>query len=159
MRSRRARRITLAVAALLAFALVAAACTPEPPPPSSPAAADIVERHNYLRGLGGLGGLTVDGGMQANAQLHADRLAAGATTCAGALWHSSELASWYPGVTAGENVACVTGCPSDGATVIDLWMDSPPHRANVLRPDFAFIGVATRCNGTLMTAVAHYRSG
>lgn len=161
MRHRRAVRIVVVVVALSALVLVAACGPPDPPPPSSPAAADIVERHNYIRGLDGVGALTVDGEMQAHAQLHADRLAAGASGCVGTLWHSSiaELGSWYPAQSSAENVACVSGCPTSGQQAFDLWMASPSHHDNMVRPDFAFIGVATRCTGSVMMVVAQYRSG
>lgn len=153
----RRRRIVLVVFALLALALVAA-CAPAPPP-SSPAGADAVERHNYLRGLNGIGSLAVDGGLQANAQLHADRLAAGAATCTGRLWHSSEMGAWYPGVLSAENVACVPGCPDNAEMAIGLWARSAPHAANMFNAAYSHIGVATQCNGTLQIVVAHYRSG
>lgn len=158
MRSARTGRILLLVGALAAFVLLAACDPPPPPPPSSPAAADIVERHNYLRSLNRAGPLVADAGMQANAQLHADRLVAGAASCAAPLWHSPELGAWYPGTLSGENVACVPGCPTSGQQPFDLWMNSPPHAANVLRPEFTRIGVATQCNGSVMMVVAQYRS-
>jgi len=157
MRTRRTRRIVLVGLALCALVLVTACGPDAPPPPPSPAAADILARHNYLRGLNGMGGLSVDGAMQANAQFHADRLAAGATGC-GSLWHSPELASWYPGVLAGENISCVTGCPTSGEQPFNLWMSSPPHKANILRPEFTDVGIATSCNGAVMMVVAQYRS-
>lgn len=143
---------------LAVLALVAACAPPPPPPSSSPAATDIVERHNYLRGLSGLGAFTVDGGMQANAQFHADRVAGSVRSCSQALWHSGELGAWYGGHFAGENVACVPGCPNDGKAVFDMWWNSPPHHANIVRPSYTFLGVATSCNGSVMIAVAHYRS-
>lgn len=147
---------------LCALALVAA-CGPTVPPAamesSSPAAADILARHNFARGVNGLGDLVVDGDMQAHAQYHADRLAAGAAGCAGSLWHSTELASWYPGQRVGENVACVPGCPGDGAAAFGLWWNSLPHKENILRPEFTHMGAATTCNGSVQLVVVQYRSG
>lgn len=40
--------------------------------------------------------------------------------------------------TCGENIAA--GSPT-AAEVVDLWMNSPGHRANILNPDFTHIGV------------------
>ena len=144
---------------VLLLALFAAACgpTPDPPPPASPAAQDMVARHNYVRGLNGLGALSVDANMQTNAQFHADRLATGATNCA-TLWHSSELGAWYPGYASGENVACVSGCPDDAQRTFDLWLNSPGHAANVYNGGFGWIGVGVSCNGSVQMVVAHYRS-
>ncbi len=45
----------------------------------------------------------------------------------------------YGGNFVGENIAC--GYP-DAAAVVDGWMTSPGHRANILRPEFREIGVA-----------------
>jgi uncharacterized protein YkwD len=145
-------------ALVLAVVTLVAACAPAPPP-SSPASSDIVERHNHLRGLSGLGPFSVDGGMQGNAQFHADRLAASVQSCAQPLWHSGELGAWYGGFFAGENVACVPGCPGDGKAIFDMWWNSPPHQANIVNPRYTVLGVATQCNGNVMIAVAHYRSG
>jgi len=149
--------------ALCAFVLVAACGPPDPPPPPpaplSPAAADVADRANHLRSLRGTPSLQADASLRANAQFHADRLAAGATTCFGTLWHSPELSSWYAGFTAAENIACITGCPSDGAAAVDLWWNDPPHRDNMMRADFTRIGVATRCSGSVEMVVAHFRSG
>jgi uncharacterized protein YkwD len=162
MRSRRTRRILLVSVALLAFAFVAAcgpSVAPAPPIGSTPQADDVVARTNYLRLLGGTGQMTVDGNMQAHAQAHAARLAAGSSTCVNSLWHSPELGLWYPNQGAAENVACVPGCPKDGAQVIDLWMGSPSHRANMLNPAYSYTGTAASCNGSVMFVVGQYRSG
>lgn len=161
MRNHRTHRRVLTAVALASLVLLAACDPPPPPSPSSPAAADIVERHNYIRGINGVAPLAVDGGAQANAQFHADRLAAGATSCTNALWHtpSSDMVNLYPGQASGENLACVPGCPADGKQAFDLWMRSPGHYDNVVRPSYAYIGVATQCTGSVMIVVAHYRSG
>jgi uncharacterized protein YkwD len=159
MRSRRLRRIVLTAAALFAFVFVAACGPDAPPPPSSPAAADSVARHNDVRAINGIGGLTVDGAMQANAQYHADRLASGASSCGATLWHSGELATWYAGFSAGENIACVPGCPDNAEAAFTMWLASAPHAANVTNPGYTRIGVATSCNGSVQMVVAQYRSG
>lgn len=161
MRSRRTRRIVVAVVAVLATLFVAA-CEPAPdppppPPPASPAAQDMLVRHNYVRGINGIGALAVDGNLQANAQFHAERLAAGAPNCAN-LWHSGELGDWYGGFAYGENVACVPGCPEDAGRAINLWIASPAHAGSVFNPTYGFIGVGVACNGSVQAVVAHYRS-
>ena len=161
MRTRRTRRILLSCLALLAFAFVAAcgpSVPPAPPIASTPQADDLVARTNYLRSLGGQGAMTVDGSMQAHAQAHAARLAAGTTSCSGALWHSPELASWYSGLSAAENLACVPGCPKDAGQAFQLWWDSPSHHANMMNPAYGFTGTAANCNGSVMIVVGQYRS-
>ncbi len=161
-RTRRTRRIVLATATLLGVVILAAcgpSVPPAPPIASTPQADDLVERTNYLRSLGGQGALTVDGGMQVHAQAHAARLAGGATTCAGALWHSPELGSWYSGLSAAENLACVSGCPPDAKVAFDNWVRSPLHNANQMNGAYNYIGTAAYCNGSVMIAVGQYRSG
>jgi uncharacterized protein YkwD len=60
---------------------------------------------------------------------------------------------------AGENVACVPGCPTSAAQPFGMWLASPPHSANVHRREFTRIGVATACNGSIQMMVAQYASG
>jgi len=38
----------------------------------------------------------------------------------------------------GENIACGQRSPAE---VVDGWMNSPGHRANILKPDFTHIGI------------------
>lgn len=166
MPSRRTRRIVLASTAVVAFALIAAACgptlAPAPPIASTPQADDVVARTNYLRSLGGTGGMGVDGNMQGHAKFAADRVAAAVgDSCqnlSGSM-HSQELASWYPGVSSAENLACVPGCPPDGGQIFGLWWNSPSHNRNMMNSAYTYTGVATVCNGSVMIAVGQYRSG
>jgi uncharacterized protein YkwD len=118
---------------------------------------DIVNGHNQARANAGLPALSVDPGMNAHAQFHADRLAnMGGNPCV--IAHSSEIGAWYAGHYAAENVACISPCPSNGAGFHRDWMNSPPHRANILNGRYAFVGVGIACNGRAMFAVVHFRS-
>jgi uncharacterized protein YkwD len=154
MRHRRLRRIVLICAAVVALFLVAA-CGPP-----APAAQNMIDRHNFARTQRSLAPLNVDVAAQIRAQMHADRVAAGfpGSCSSGQLWHSGELGSWYAGMRAGENAACVTGCPADGAAAFDMWLNSPGHAANVFSPDYRWIGVATACTGTVQIVIAQYHS-
>src|SRR5687767_2185184 len=116
-RSKRTR-VFIATATIVIGALALAACGPAPGPASS-AASDVRARTDYLRLINGRNALAFDGYLEGNAQLHADRLANGASNC-NSLWHSGEMGSWYGGFAWGENVACVAGCPGDGARPIDM---------------------------------------
>ncbi|WP_334128736.1 CAP domain-containing protein [Sneathiella sp.] len=53
----------------------------------------------------------------------------------------------YSPTTAAENVAAGATDPSDA---VQLWMESPPHRANILNPVFRHvgIGIAEAAGGT-----------
>ena len=120
---------------------------------------DIVNLHNQVRANAGLPGLTIDPGMNAHAQFHADRMATmGGNPCLIAHSSQTELSTWYAGKYSAENVACIGPCPSDGAGFQKSWMDSPPHRANILNGRYAFVGVGITCDGPAMFAVVHFRS-
>jgi uncharacterized protein YkwD len=43
----------------------------------------------------------------------------------------------------GENLAWGTGALGSAAHVVELWLASPEHRANLLRPGFTRVGLAT----------------
>jgi uncharacterized protein YkwD len=53
------------------------------------------------------------------------------------------LATGYPSNNAltGENIAWATGPSATPQAIVRLWMHSPPHRADILRPRFMQIGV------------------
>ncbi len=158
---RRARRASL-VAGVLSLAVLGAACLPPPAPPAQTFTVgpvnDIIARQNNARTGAGLAGFLGDGGMNSRAQYHANRLASSAGgTCK--LWHSSELGTWYAGQSAGENVACFSPCPANGAAVVNLWLNSAGHRVNIMNPGYRFIGAGATCDGGRLFAVSHYRTG
>jgi uncharacterized protein YkwD len=157
----RARRFALvAIASLLV--VVGAAC--RPPAASAPSSqgggallSDIVNRHEGARASAGLPQLAVDPGMNGHAQFHADRLAASAGGSCN-IWHSGELGGWYAGHAAGENIACLGPCPSNGGQLMSMWLNSPEHRANIYNGGFRYMGVGAACNGRVLFAVVHFRS-
>lgn len=46
-----------------------------------------------------------------------------------------------PPYTTGENIACGR---NKGAEAVVDWMDSPPHKENILHPEFVFIGISKK---------------
>jgi uncharacterized protein YkwD len=154
----RARRGAL-IAIAISLAVLGAACVPRPSgaPSGGGPIGDIISRHNSARANAGLPQFAVDGGMSGNAQAHANRLASGAGGSCN-MWHSSELGSWYSGHAAAENIACVGPCPGDGAQMMNMWLNSPEHRANLLNGGYRYIGVGAACNGRAMFAVVHFRN-
>jgi uncharacterized protein YkwD len=120
---------------------------------------DIVNGHNQARANAGLPEVSIDPGMNAHAQFHADRMAnMGGNPCLIAHSSQTEISTWYAGYYAAENVACIGPCPSNGAGFQNGWMNSPPHRAAILNGRYAFVGVGITCNGRAMFAVVHFRS-
>lgn len=62
--------------------------------------------------------------------------------------------------TIGENLAWGSGEASTPAAIVDAWMHSPGHRANILNPRFADLGIgihlgAPTSNGTDQPAVTY----
>lgn len=68
------------------------------------------------------------------------------------------LAAGFPrGRTLGENLAMVPGCgPEVAARTVQLWLNSPGHRANLLNPAFRWAGagvaLGSGCSETYVTA-------
>lgn len=88
--------------------------------------------------------LTVDPTLTAAAQLKADHMAehgyfAHVSPDGITPWHWF-LEAGYQFIAAGENLAVNF---SDSEDVVDAWMESPGHRANILNGDFTEIGIAT----------------
>jgi uncharacterized protein YkwD len=139
---------------------------PPPPPPCVDAGGtgslvgDLLNSHRSIRCQNGLGDVALDGSMNDHAQFHAQRLM-GAGACNN-LFHSTELSAWYSGAGAwGENLACIDwsgGCWGDAAKVMDMWMASPEHRANILNPSYHWMGIGVACDGRRTYFVTQFRS-
>lgn len=72
-------------------------------------------------------------------------------------WTRLFAAGFPRGHTLGENLAMVPGCGIDAAKrTVQLWLNSPPHRANLLNPVFRWAGVGAAsdadCSSTVLTA-------
>lgn len=68
------------------------------------------------------------------------------------------IAAGYPrGHSLGENLAMVPGCGAEvAARTVQMWLNSPGHRANLLNPAFRWAGagvaVGSGCSQTYVTA-------
>lgn len=151
----RTRTIALVAAAMvvLAFSLVAAAPADAGRVPTAvamqdPAAAanDFVARINQLRASKGLGALSVDGELTAQANQWAGTMAN-----AGRIFHASDLSV---GITAnwsklGENV----GVGGDTASLFQAFVNSPTHYDNLVDPAYSRVGVGVvHAGGRMYTA-------
>ena len=101
---------------------------------------EVVELVNQVRAANGLGSLTTTPQLMSTAQLRAVE-----TTTLFSHNRPDGTACWTAfqqnGVTygnAGENIAAGQRTPQ---SVMDSWMNSPGHRANILNPDFRHIGI------------------
>ncbi|MGI5441364.1 CAP domain-containing protein [Streptomyces shenzhenensis] len=104
--------------------------------------ADVVELTNRERGRARLAPLAVDPLLTAAAQAHSADMVArdfySHTSPEGSQPWDRAAAAGSRRRTIGENIACGQ---RSAAEVVEGWMNSPGHRANILKPDFTHIGV------------------
>jgi uncharacterized protein YkwD len=132
---------------------------PAPPPkPAKPAtpglsgpAAQVVTLTNARRAEAGCKPLRVDSRLNRSAQRHSEDMAGqkffSHDDPDGNGFADRERAAGYQ-ATGGENIA--RGYPS-AAQVMKIWMNSPPHRENILRCEFTTIGVGYVAKGAYWT--------
>ena len=144
------------------------AVQPAPASPSTPASASaptataslvdleqaLLAAVNGARAANGLAALTIDASLETAARSHTQNLLANAAfthdfvDATGSTPFAGWIGRYYRGSCAGENLA--SGSPALGADqAVQLWLDSPGHRANMLSTRFTTIGVALQgSNGT-----------
>ncbi|MBV9313282.1 MAG: CAP domain-containing protein [Pseudonocardia sp.] len=127
--------------------------SPLPPPVSSllsGPAAEVVSITNARRVEVGCNPLKVDHRLVRSAQRHSADMAArgffGHQDPEGQGFADRERSAGYPMNSGGENVA---RGQETAAEVMSVWMNSPPHRRNILNCGFTSIGVG-------YVAVGHY---
>ncbi|MFC9129926.1 CAP domain-containing protein [Streptomyces sp. NPDC057099] len=105
-------------------------------------AAAVTDLTNRERARAGLPPLAVDPLLTAAAQAHSADMVARAfyshTGPDGSRPWDRAAAAGSARRSIGENIACGQRSPAD---VVEGWMDSPGHRANILKPDFTHIGI------------------
>ncbi|MFI8304626.1 CAP domain-containing protein [Streptomyces sp. NPDC085927] len=103
---------------------------------------DVVDRTNRERARAGLPPLAVDPLLVTAAQAHSADMVArdfySHTAPGGSRPWDRAAAAGSARRTIGENIACGQ---RSAAEVVEGWMNSPGHRANILKPDFTHIGV------------------
>ncbi|MCX4767544.1 CAP domain-containing protein [Streptomyces sp. NBC_01275] len=111
-------------------------------------AAEVVDLTNRERTRAGLRPLAVDRSLTAAAQAYSTDMAARAfyshTSPEGAQPWDRAAAAGSSLRTIGENIACGQ---RSAAEVVEGWMNSPGHRANILKPAFTHIGVGFESGG------------
>jgi uncharacterized protein YkwD len=86
----------------------------------------VVEQTNAQRALAGLTPLAIDLSLEATARAHA-------------AWMTNSQNLVHTTLPVWENIAMGQ---QSAAEVVQAWMDSPGHRANILNPEHRRIGVA-----------------
>jgi uncharacterized protein YkwD len=109
----------------------------------------VLQRINEVRAAHGLGRLTASSGLTRAALTHSRSMVVN-----GFFAHESKngapfwqrLKSFYGppsrGWTVGENLAMFGGAKPDANAIVESWMASPPHRANLLSKLFGNVGLA-----------------
>ncbi|WP_328347729.1 CAP domain-containing protein [Streptomyces violaceus] len=105
-------------------------------------AAAVTDLTNRERARAGLPPLAVDPLLTSAAQAHSTDMVARAfyshTAPDGSRPWDRAAAAGSPRRSIGENIACGQRSPAD---VVEGWMNSPGHRANILKPGFTHIGI------------------
>ena len=139
------RPTALVFVAVLLLALVAPlAARPNVPASASPGEeAAFVSALNQIRAGQGLPPLTVNNQLVGLARAHAQAMAN-----SGGIYHASPISAGYNGPWAkmGENV----GKGDDIQRLVDAFVASPGHYANIVDPGFAEIGVGVVWQGGAM---------
>ena len=124
----------------------------------SGAESGLLRAVNQARAAHGLHGVRVDSTLTRAARSHSSEMLRGNYFAHGA-FRTRMIAFRVRGPFVGENLAWGTGSYATPQTVIEEWLNSPAHRANLLRPSFTRIGIGAvqgtfRGNGgsTVLTA-------
>jgi uncharacterized protein YkwD len=109
---------------------------------------------NRVRAQHGLPPLRYDPRLQRAARAHTREMLATGVFQHGAL--APRLARFSVRATlAGENLAWGTGSESTAKAIVDAWLASPEHRANLLRPSFSRVGIGDLVGAFLGASGAH----
>jgi uncharacterized protein YkwD len=119
--------------------------------PNADFAARVLDLTNAERAKAGLAPLAPSLELTGAAQGYAEVLATSscfAHTCGPVpeLTARTELAGYRGWVALGENIA---GGQQGPERVVQMWMESPGHRANILDPSFTEIGIGVAAGGEL----------
>jgi len=133
------RNILVAFATFLAVLLVAPLASARG---LSPAASGLLRAVNATRSAHHLRPLRVDATLTRAAQSHSRDMVAHGYFAHGA-FRSRMLTFHARGPFVGENLAWGVGSMASPGAIVNEWLASPEHRANLLRPGFVRIGIGT----------------
>ena len=133
----RKNHILLVFAAVFACFAVAPAALAAP---RSGAALSLLRAMNSARAAYGLRPLHVDATLRSAARAHSLDMVRGNYFAHGD-FHGRMVAFHVRGPAAGENLAWGSGPYGQAQTIVQEWLASPEHRANLLRPGFSRIGL------------------
>jgi uncharacterized protein YkwD len=132
------RKNNVLIVLLVAFSLFLAA--PAGAARLTPAESGLLAAVNATRGAYGLRPLTFDLHLERAARSHSTDMLRRGYFAHGAF--SQRLLSFdVAGPVIGENLAWESGMPNLSQFVVQAWLQSPEHRANLLRPGYRRIGI------------------
>lgn len=108
----------------------------------SAADSSLLREMNIARSHAGLAPLRPDTRLTAAARAHSREMLSTNTFSHGA-FESRMVHFAVQGVVAGENLAWGTGYRASARAMVDAWLGSPEHRANLLRPSFSRVGIGS----------------
>jgi uncharacterized protein YkwD len=127
------------VGALLIATMAAPSATAQP----TAAEAALIRAINAERAPHGLAPLRVDVRLERAARAKSSEMLRTGTFAHGDL--RGRLVRYRVSAsTFGENLAWATGSSASATRIVQRWMASPGHRANILRPAFTRIGIGRR---------------
>jgi uncharacterized protein YkwD len=129
------------ILALLAAGLLACAAAPSAAvaAKSSSAEAGLLQAMNAARAAHGLRPLRLDSGLDRAAGAHTAAMLHANTFAHGDF--AGRMAALHQSGSFGENLAWGTGSAGSAQWVVRMWLASPEHRANLLRPGFHRLGL------------------
>lgn len=113
--------------------------------------ADFLGAVNATRAAHGLRPLRLDAGLVRAARAHTLDMLHGGYFAHGDFY--ARMAAFHLRGTLGENLAWGSGSYGRAQAIVQLWLASPEHRANLLRPSFHRIGFGI-ARGTFQGAAA-----
>jgi uncharacterized protein YkwD len=150
--------IALAALALCATAGTATSVARTAPPGRSAAEVGLLVEMNAARVANGLPRLRRSAILARPARAHSSALVAkGELDHDGPngepFWKRLVAAGFPRGRWMGENLALMPSCDYEPAEVVQMWLDSPGHRANLLSRKFRVVGVGVASDADCTTTV------
>jgi hypothetical protein len=109
--------------------------------------ADFVASHNAIRAGNGLGPLTVDSELRSWARTHSQFMADGGCPDGKLICHSTSGQLQGAGGSGWSKLGENVGVGGNVSALMDAFMNSPGHRANILDPAYNYVGIGTVHSG------------
>jgi len=158
-------RMRVAAGSVALLALVLAGCNSLYSSTPAPAGggtmrSQLIAMHNGSRASSGVGSLAEAGNLDSGAQYAANRLMlSSGGGCNLVHTSAAQMNAWYGGAWA-ENIACEPNSPKWSCASMqsfqNLFMGSPPHRANILDGGYTKAGVGVACGGSYTFVAVHF---